>query len=185
LCTDSTDLLQTASCTHLGIDGYSAGHRFVHFYTSPKVINICTNAYHLTLFWFSSVHFVLLTLSLSCVSIRCDLFPKCNQNRMCAFVISTPHPEFLKYVYDILCCVFIHTVCTYMDATPRFFLPCSGAHKLQARRAVLYHVLSYRLVERADPSGCAVFCRAFAGIVGSNPTRGMDVCLLRSVCVVR
>jgi hypothetical protein len=27
--------------------------------------------------------------------------------------------------------------------------------------------------------------RALAGIVGSNPTGGMDVCLLYSVCVVR
>ena len=29
----------------------------------------------------------------------------------------------------------------------------------------------------ADPSGRAVFGRSPAEIVGSNPTRGMDVCL--------
>jgi len=27
--------------------------------------------------------------------------------------------------------------------------------------------------------------RTLAGIVGSNPARGMDVCLLRVLCVVR
>jgi hypothetical protein len=49
-------------CRCLGFDGYSAGYKFVHFYTIPKVISICTNAYHSTPLWFSSVHFLLLIL---------------------------------------------------------------------------------------------------------------------------
>ena len=37
----------------------------------------------------------------------------------------------------------------------------------------------------AGPSGRAVFGRSPAEIVGSNPTRGMDICLLWVLCVVR
>jgi len=37
----------------------------------------------------------------------------------------------------------------------------------------------------AGPSSRAVYGRAPAEIVGSHPTRGMDVCLLWVLCVVR
>jgi len=30
-----------------------------------------------------------------------------------------------------------------------------------------------------------VYCRSFAAIAGSNPTGGMDVCLLWVLCVLR
>jgi len=36
-----------------------------------------------------------------------------------------------------------------------------------------------------DPSGRAGYGRSLAGIVGSNPAAGMDVCLLCVLCVVR
>jgi hypothetical protein len=42
---------------------------------------------------------------------------------------------------------------------------------------MLKHFVNMLLIW-ADPSGRAVCGRALAGIVGSNPTGGMDVCLL-------
>jgi hypothetical protein len=50
---------------------------------------------------------------------------------------------------------------------------------------VVYIDAIWRRFILADNSGCAVFARSNAGIVGSNPTRGMDVCgRLFYVCVV-
>jgi hypothetical protein len=37
----------------------------------------------------------------------------------------------------------------------------------------------------ADPSSHAVYGRSLTGIVGSNPAKDMDVCLLWVLCVVR
>jgi hypothetical protein len=37
----------------------------------------------------------------------------------------------------------------------------------------------------AGPSGRAIYGRSPAAIMGSNPTRGVDVCMLCVLCVVR
>ena len=46
--------------------------------------------------------------------------------------------------------------------------------------------LIYLFIEHiAGPSDRAVYGRSPAEIVGSNPSRGMDICLLWVLCVVR
>jgi hypothetical protein len=44
----------------------------------------------------------------------------------------------------------------------------------------MFKITSLNLL--ADHSGCAVFARSNTGVVGSNLTRGMDVCV-RLFCV--
>jgi hypothetical protein len=59
----------------------------------------------------------------------------------------------------------------------------SNGKKVCENRRYYYYKIKIGL-SLAGPSGRAVYGRSPAAIVGSNPTEGMDVCLL-CVCVVR
>jgi len=60
---------------------------------------------------------------------------------------------------------------------------CLGTDVLMARSAVLYNTQGLSpVVALSMGRGCG---RSLAGVVLSNPTVGMDICLLRMLCVVR
>jgi hypothetical protein len=46
----------------------------------------------------------------------------------------------------------------------------------------MYPRIIYNYMYSADHNGRTVFARSNTGIVGSNPTRGMDVCV-RLICL--
>jgi hypothetical protein len=59
------------------------------------------------------------------------------------------------------------------------------------KKYMKYQAMGFSVKQRSNDNGVTVRSKAYicgpalAGIVGSNPTGGMGVCLLYSVCVVR